>query len=94
MFIVEPKQSFERIRAQDGAFLVSAFHEQFERDQILCHNKDIPVYEYDTLTVPRVKKADTLKELDLLNFNRETLYPGLDEVANKITQDFAYTNSL
>ena len=89
VFIVEPKQSFERIRAQEGAFLVSAFHERFEKCQVLCHNKDIPVYEYDTLTVPREKKDDILKELDMLNFNRETLYPGLDEVANKITQDFA-----
>ena len=30
-FVVEPKQSFERIRAQASAFLISAFHERFER---------------------------------------------------------------
>ena len=29
VFIVEPKQSFERIRAQEGAFIISAFHERF-----------------------------------------------------------------
>ena len=34
VFVVEPQQSFERIRAQSGAFLISAFHERFERDEI------------------------------------------------------------
>ena len=88
VFVVEPKQSFERIRAQDGAFLVSAFHEQFERNCIRLHNKDIPIYEYETLTVPREKKEHILKELNLLNFTREALYPSLDEVANRITQKY------
>ena len=31
VFVVEPQQSFERVRAQSGAFLISAFHERFER---------------------------------------------------------------
>lgn len=33
--VVEPQQSSERLRAQAGAFLVSAFHERFEREEIL-----------------------------------------------------------
>ena len=40
VFVVEPQRSTERIRAQSGAFLVSAFHERFERDEILKWNKD------------------------------------------------------
>ena len=87
VFIVEPKQSFERIRAQEGAFILSAFHEQFERDEIRLHNRNTPVYEYDTLIVPSKKKDHILQELSLLNFTRETLYPSLDEVSNRITQD-------
>ena len=39
VFVVEPQQSSERLRAQAGAFLVSAFHERFERDEILKWNK-------------------------------------------------------
>lgn len=88
VFLVEPKQSFERIRAQSGAFLISAFHERFERNEIRLHNKDIPVYEHETLTVPRQKKSQILEELSLLDFTRESLYPSLDEVASRITQKY------
>ena len=86
VFIVEPKQLFERIRAQEGAFIISAFHERFERNHILSHTKNLPVYEYDTMIVPHEKKNLILEELSLLNFTRETLYPSLDEVAARITQ--------
>ncbi len=88
VFVVEPKQSFERIRAQSGAFLVSAFHERFERKEILS-NTQIPVYDHYTLTVPSASKKHILEELSLLNFTRETLYPGLDEMANAITQQYS-----
>ena len=86
VFIVEPKQSFERIRAQEGAFIMSAFHERFERDQVLSHTQNLPVYECDTIIVPCEQKELILEELGLLNFTRETLYPSLDEVADRITQ--------
>ena len=88
VFIVEPKQSFERIRAQEGAFIISAFHERFEREQILSRTKNLPIYKYDTMIVPRERKERILEELGLLNFTRETLYPSLDEVADRITQSF------
>ena len=51
VFVVEPQQSSERLRAQAGAFLVSAFHERFERDEILKWNKEIPVYAHYRLTI-------------------------------------------
>ena len=86
VFVVEPKQSFERIRAQEGAFIISAFHERFEREQIQNRVKNIPVYEYETIIVPRKRKERILEELDLLSFNREALYPSLGEVADRITQ--------
>ena len=88
VFIVEPKQSFERIRAQEGAFLLSAFHERFEREQIQERVANIPVYEYETIVVPEDRKKHILDELSLLNFTRETLYPSLDEVADRITQPY------
>ena len=49
VFVVEPQQSVERVRAQSGAFLVSAFHERLERSAILDWNPMIPVYDYSTL---------------------------------------------
>ena len=87
MFIVEPQQSFARIRAQSGAFLISAFHEQFERDQILEKNPDIPVYDYYHLRV--LKKKVILDELRLFNVTRESLFPGLEEAAKAVIQHYS-----
>ena len=86
VFVVEPERSFEKIRAQSGAFLVSAFHERFERDEILKDNKDISVYDYYRLSVPCENKEKILRELRLLNITREVLFPSFDEVAKAIVQ--------
>ena len=86
VIIVEPQRSSERIRAQSGAFLVSAFHERFERDEILQRNKGTPVYAHYQLTIPGQCKANILDELRMLNITRETLFPGLDSSADAITE--------
>ena len=88
VFVVEPQHAFARIRAQSGAFLVSAFHERFETREILKWNTNIPAYAHATLQVPRARKRKILHELRLLNITRETLYPGLDEAAKAVTQKY------
>ena len=89
VFVVEPQQSFERIRAQSGAFLVSAFHERFERNEVLKWNPGIPVYSHYTFEVPIDKKQHILDELRLLNITQETLFPSIDEAAKAITQAYS-----
>ena len=84
VFVVEPQRSFERIRAQSGAFLISAFHERFEPDAVLKWNNGIPVYDHYALEVPLNDKEEILKELSLLNITPEALFPGLDETAKAI----------
>ena len=84
VFVVEPQRSFERIKAQSGAFLISAFHELFEPDAVLKWNNGIPVYDHYTLEVPHNNKEEILEELRLLNFTPEALFPGLDESAKEI----------
>ena len=86
VFVIEPQQSFERIRAQSGAFLISAFHERFERSEILRQNPEIPIYDHYILNVPKAKKSGILNELRMINITRETLFPGLDESAKAVTQ--------
>ena len=86
VFVVEPQRSFERIRAQSGAFLISAFHERFERKEILDQNAGIPVYYHYMLTVSRKSKRCLINELRLLNITCESLFPGLDEAATAVTQ--------
>lgn len=89
VFIVEPQQSFERIRAQSGAFLVSAFHERFERNEVLKWNPGTPVYSHYTFEVPVDKKQHILDELRLLNITQESLFPSIDEAAKAITQAYS-----
>ena len=89
VFVVEPQQSSERIRAQSGAFLVSAYHRRFEREEILRSNPRIPVYAHYTPTIPADCKGGILRELRLLNITRETLFPSLDESARAIIEAYS-----
>lgn len=88
VFVVEPRRSSGRIRAQSGAFLVSAFHERFEREAILEWNKDTPVYAHSKFTIPAVSKADLADELRLLDVSHETLFPGLDASALAVSERY------
>ena len=87
ILVVEPQQSIERVRAQSGAFLISAFHERLESSRITNWNSSIPVYEQHTLSIPPESKARILSELRLLNVTSETLLPGLDQAAKAIVRD-------
>ena len=89
VFVVEPLQSFERIRAQSGAFLISAFHERFERDEVLRWNPHIPLYDHIVLDVPNKSKELLVCELGLLGITRENLLPGLDEAANAVARRYS-----
>ena len=94
VFVVEPRQTFDRIRAQSGAFLISAFHERFEQDRILKWNEDIPVYDYFSVKVPGERKEDILKQLQLFDITHERLYPGLDSAAVAVNEyNFPTRNS-
>lgn len=84
VFVVEPQRMFERIRVQSGAFLVSAFHERFERDEVLKWNSDTPIYAHHTVSIPKCQKGSILEELALLNVTHEVLFPSVDGAARAI----------
>ena len=86
VFVVEPQRSSERIRAQSGAFLMSAFHERFERAEIVECNKEIPVYAHYKLTISGESKDRIMEDLRLLNITRENLFPGLDTSARSVAE--------
>ena len=88
VFVIEPQQSHDRIRAQAGAFLTSAFHHRFERNEVLRHNDRITIYAHDMLSIPSESKPVIIDELQLLNITRETLFPGLDESTGEITERY------
>lgn len=88
VFVVEPQQSFERIRVQSGAFLISAFHERFEEEKILALNKDIPLYYHHKINVPANEKKRILEKLQVLNMNREVLFPSLEKASDAIVKQY------
>ena len=87
VFVVEPQQSFSRLRAQSGAFLISSFHDQFEQEKIMEQNANTPLYDHFAYTISSDAKQQIVKELQLLSINRETLYPSLDEATKAVTQN-------
>ena len=91
VFVVEPRRLFDRIRAQSGAFLISAFHERFEREEIMKWNNGIPVYDHYVFTVSGETKPKMMDDLQLLNITRESLYPGLEEAAKAVMSNARIT---
>ena len=91
VFVVEPKQSFSRIRAQAGAFLLSAFHRRFEPDCVRGVDNDVRIYIHCTIDVDVSRKLrdEMLKQLDYLNINEETMFPGLESSARAIAAQHA-----
>lgn len=68
------------VPGQSDAFLVSAFHERFEHEEI--RNDCTPVeYDHRQLDVGADCKSDIEAKLRLMNVTRETLFPGLDAAA-------------
>lgn len=90
VFVVEPQRMFERIQAQSGAFLISAFHERFERNEVLKWNPDIPIYSHYTLRIPWEAKDHICSDLALLDVTRETLFPSLDESARSVRGQYIH----
>ena len=92
--IVEPRRTFPRLRAQSGAVMLSAKHENFEPTRVKCvvdklgqTNLDEYVkspYVHVTLTVPHGVKCKIRKQLRRLNVNEYTVMTGLDAAAMEV----------
>ena len=90
VFVVEPRQSFDRIRVQSGAFLISAFHRRFERIVVQSWNERNPVnplYDHYELEVPYEAKKTILDELRFFNITHETMYSSLDIAASAVNAE-------
>ncbi len=84
VFVVEPQRSFERLRAQSGAFLLSAFHDRYEEMFVRKWYSNIPMYPHYVLSVPARAKEGIRDELSMANITRENLFPSLEETAKAI----------
>ena len=91
IFIVQPRRLFPRLRAQSGAFLVSAHHKTFDFEpkeqcgRYRMDRHDVP-YNYYRLDV--INKCRIRKELHSLNISEETLFPELEKSATAVVDDY------
>ena len=67
---------------------MSAFHERFERKEILRWNERTPVYGYGVLRIPGECKARIMRDLCVLNITQEVLFPGLDASAKAVAASY------
>ena len=91
VFVVEPKRSFPRIQAQGGAFLLSAFHRKFDAEAVRKVDALAHIYHHHTIDVDisEESRVKMLKQLDYLNINEETMFPGLESSARAIAAQHA-----
>ena len=86
VIIVEPKSAFPRIRAQSGAMLLSAFHEDFGVEAVINAVPSVPHYNHSVYFIPKDAKKAIRKQLGFLNVNEHTLFPGLEGAAAEVTR--------
>ena len=88
VFVVEPQQKDERIRAQSNAFLLSAFREQFDYQEAGDWNGAVCPYGHYSLSVRRDSKESILNDLRLMGITRQSLFPGLESSATEVMRKY------
>jgi len=76
---VKAKQTNTRIKSQSGAFL------------LFGHEATLPEVGRDGISVARItirNKAHILRQLDSININATTVYPGIDETAKRLRAQY------
>ena len=88
---MEPKRDFAKLRAQAGAFLLSAFHERFETEKVVGVDGSDRYYDHYTIDVDisEGSRKKMLEQLDNVNINEETMFPGLESSAEAIAAQHA-----
>ena len=83
---VLPEKKNQRIRKQDGCFLICGLFEE--------RNNPIPKFRYldedkiQIYLIPSKAKKKIIQELDKFSVNRATLFPEIEEVANYIRENY------
>ena len=88
VFVFEPQQQNERVRAQSSAFLVSAFQEHFDLPKGMEWNGGVRPYGHYTLSIPSDCKESILNELRLMDITRQSLFPGLESSATDVMRRY------
>lgn len=74
------------MRAQSGAFLLSAFHDRFEREEVVRNSAGQAVYWHYKIRVPHGRKKVLREELAWMDVNQPRLYGDVGTAAVGITK--------
>ena len=85
---VLPKFNNERIRAQQGAFLLFGIKDGRKDKCIDFNEKDNIHIKVDYIYIDKNSKKDILKELDTLGVNESVLFPELASIAKYIKEKY------
>ena len=89
VYVIEPQHAHERIRAQAGALLASAYHERFEKDNVQLVT-NVNVYGHYVLSIEAGDyKNRMMDDLRMFDVSRHTLFPGIDESAREIERRYS-----
>ena len=88
VFVVEPQQKDERIRAQSSAVLLSAFQEHFDHQEGTEWNGGVRPYRHYTLSIPSDSKESILNDLRLMGVTRQSIFPGLESSATEVMRRY------
>ena len=88
VFVVEPQQQNERVRAQSSAFLMSAFQEHFDFQEGMEWNGGVCPYGHYTWSIPSDSKKSILNDLRLMGVTRQSLFPGLESSATDVMRRY------
>ena len=87
VLIVEPQRQFDRLRAHSGAFMLSAFHERFERWAVDRYFPGAAPYRHLRFVVPHDAKREIRRQLATLNITEETLMADLQSSAKAVKDE-------
>ena len=85
VLIVEPQQHFDRIRAHEGAFMLSGYHERLERWKVDDYTQHAAPYNHLRFIVPHDSKAKLRAQLRLVGITKETLKVDLESAAEAVS---------
>ena len=85
VLVVEPERAFPRLQAQSGAFLMSAFHENFDPVEIGAVDPAMTIYGHVKFDIPPSARQRILDELRFFNVDEGTMFLGLEAAARAIT---------
>ena len=84
VLVVEPRQTFDRLKAHKGAFMLSAFHERFERWEVDKEMEASAAYGHLRILIPAEAKPDIRSQLKQFGVTEDVLKADLQSAAEAI----------